>query len=340
MDSNNSIKKSLLMKDPPVTLYPHIANKLSILLNYEETLPWFYSNFIQMWASKSGPKGYWADFSMFSRNRFCPFFKVSLINRKFMESKWDSIIDFVIESIDFGFYVYLNIDTYYIPVYENYLKQHSRHDIFIYGYDKEKKILNTADFFILQKYSHADVGFDDFEQSYVNYHLTGEADFVHGIELYTFEKEEYKFDIYNTAKSINEFLLSKNTMIASDWEVFDDKDDIVYGLQVYDVLHDYLLKVYKGETYLDIRPFHMLYDHKTIMLQRIKYLEKSNYLSSTEQLTNAYSELQTQCLSIRNKIIKALLLEDVSILEKSLNKLKMISEKEKWAMETMLNSLK
>lgn len=340
MISDNFTKKSLAMKYPPITLYPYIANKLSVLLNYEETLPWFHSNFIQMWASKNGPKGYWSDFLYYGRNRFCPNYKFSLISKKVMQYKWNSIIDFIIDSIDLGYYVYMNINNFYIPAYQHFNKNHRRHDIFVYGYDKKSKTLNIADFFQNGKYSYSYVSFNDFEQAYINYDRTNENDFLGGMSLETFENTIYKFNIDFVVDSIKDYLLSRNTSIASDLEELDNKDDIVFGIQVYDILSEYSYKLGRGVfDFVDIRPFHMLFDHKVAMLLRLKYLEESRYLDKSEYIINFYNMLQSECLILRNMIIKYNLTNDIKIFDRAAKKLEIISDMERKALNVLLNSI-
>ena len=334
-------EKSLPMTYPPITLYPYIANKLSVLMSYKETLPWYYSNFIQMWTRKIEPSTYWFDFLYARMRGFCPSYKISLFSKKIIQYKWNSIVDFIIDVIDLGFYVYMNIDTFYISAGGNYNEHHYRHDIFVYGYDKDKKMLNVADFYNAGKYAYSFAGFDEFELAYTNYYKTNQYDFYEGIFVETFESTNYNFDIKKIANTVNDFLLSRNTTIVSDYEMFDDKENTVYGIQVYDVFSEYLNRLSKRTIEgIDVRPFHMLFDHKVAMLQRLKYLGDSNYLDNTEYISDLYTLLRNECHMIRNMILKSRYTNDTKIYTEAIKKLAIISNTEKKALNALLDSLR
>jgi hypothetical protein len=341
MYTNELDKRILPMKSPPITLYPHIANKLSVILSNEEALPWFYSNFIQVWTSKQGPNNYWADFLYFSGSRFCPHYKSNLISRKLMEYKWGSVIDFLIDAIDMGYYVYLNVDASVIPEYEEKKEEHWKHDVFVFGYDKKNKKLNIADFFKGFKYYYSEVSFNEFEKSYKNFLIMGEDDFINGIGVETYEKGIFKFDIDFIKRSINDYLSSSNTSISSDLSEFDNKDDIVYGIQVYEVFSDYISRYNKNEFKVaDIRPFHMLLDHKNVMQLRLKYLDEMGYLENTDYFVNAYKKLQAEALIIRNMIIKHMIAKEDNSLGNVLKRISSISIDEKEVLRKLLYSIK
>lgn len=341
MDGKNYTKKCLKITHPLITLYPYITNKLAVLLSHKETLPWFCSNFIQMWISKSSTKGYWADFLYYGNNRFCPFYTCSLVNKKLIKCKWESIIDFIKDSIDLDFYIYMNINAAFISKYEGYLKNNRRHDIFIYGYDNEKKILNIADFFKNYKYDFSYVHFHDFSKAYDNFNLTNQDDFLKGVYLESYEKTNYKFNIEFVVNSLNDFLDSKNTSIVSDLVELDDKDDIAYGVEVYNVLINYLHKIKNHSLHFaDVRPFHMIYEHKVAMITRIKFLHQNGYLNNFNHNKNYYEILQQECLIIRTLIIKYGLTNDINIIDKLIKKLEQVSTIEKEALYALLNSIR
>lgn len=335
-------KKILEMTYPSITTNPYTTNKLSVLVNHEETFPWFYSNFIQFWALKKGPnhaKSYWFDFLFYNGYRFCPFYKRYLMDKKLLEFKWDSIIDFVIESIDLDYYIYLNINTSYIPEYKGFEKN-VMHDIFVYGYDKSNKKLNVADFFD-KKYSYANIDFEDFKKAYYNLNLTNEYDFLEGVSIEAYKYADYAFDINFVINSITDFLHSRNTTINSDLNEFDNKDDICYGLEVYNVFINYLEEQKNSRNfYVDLRGFHMIYDHKKTMALRIDYLHKIGYILNPDQIISIYKELEKECLKIRNYLIKLIFSRNIQVFDICIEKLNNIVQLEEKALNIILKSIK
>lgn len=68
------------------------------------------------------------------------------VSKTLIDKKWDDIMKAVIDIIDLDQYVYLDINTSYISNYKSF-KQNQIHDLFIYGYNLEKKVIYVADFF-------------------------------------------------------------------------------------------------------------------------------------------------------------------------------------------------
>ncbi|MDP4145984.1 MAG: hypothetical protein Q8936_16095 [Bacillota bacterium] len=342
-DIKNEIK-ILPMELPPIDLYPYSANKLSVLLSHKETHPWFFSNFIQTWISKDRPssfRSYWSDFLFFSGYKFCPFYKTSTISRKLVQHKWNSIIDFIIDAIDLNYYAYLNINAGFIPEYESKEEKHWRHDIFVFGYDKKNETLKIADFFKGYKYYYSEVSFKAFQQAYDNFNLTNETDFFNGISLESFENTDYEFDINFISNSIKDYLDGCNTTITTDLSELENKDDAAYGIEVYDVLGKHLQDISMGKSnFLDIRPFHMIYNHKTVMIQRLKYLEKLNYIKNADKFIKDYIDLESQSLNLRHDILKVIITRSDKVLDRARTKLEPISIREKQVLSDILYSIK
>ncbi len=79
----------------------------------------------------------------------------------------------------------------------------------------------------------------------------------------------------------------------------------VYGMDIYDQLITYLKRLYNHSAVSDIRPFHLLWEHKKCMVLRIEFI-LNNYkeLADLEEVYNEYLIIQQTSISIRNLFFK------------------------------------
>lgn len=92
------------MKYPPITSWTWHANLLSILSNYEETLPWIYNNYIQLW---SDTHGLFFDFWPKSNIIFdCPWLYNQTLKRETIAGMSTNLSQFFVDAIDLDNYIY------------------------------------------------------------------------------------------------------------------------------------------------------------------------------------------------------------------------------------------
>ena len=81
--------------------------------------------------------------------------------------------------------------------------------------------------------------------------------------------------------------------------------DTTFGINVYDrVLNRINEQTSKDEPDFDIRALHLMYDHKVLMYERIKYLMANGYLDYNEDILKSYSVVVKNMLAARNLLIK------------------------------------
>ena len=89
-------------------------------------------------------------------------------------------------------------------------------------------------------------------------------------------------------------------------------DDTTFGVEVYDVaLSRIMQQMEADEPDFDVRALHIMYDHKVLMLERIKYLMANGYLNYDEDLITSYKEVVKNMKAARNLLIKISINEDV-----------------------------
>jgi hypothetical protein len=336
-------KKTLPMQYPPITSFPPHADLLSVILNHEETLPWFYSHYIQLVCHKNVfEPTFRVDFFKPAQWHNCPFINNQKINRDLIARRWSAFADFLIDCLDLGYYIMFYLDEYFVSNYKNYQKKHLKHDIFIFGYDLDNRTFDVADFFANRKYYYTKSTFSEIEQGYQNLHLTDICDYLKGIELidYRLPTQGYKFDINIPARLIEDYLLSYNTSQRYDLSPLDTNANTVSGIAVYNTLIEYLQKISEHKIKKpDLRSFHVLYDHKSVMLLKIKYFMEHNYIKEGESLYNAYVEILEKTKIVKILVIKYILARDIGLLDKIISRLQLIMLKERETLERILTEM-
>ena len=294
--------KELKMTYPPITCYHHHASLLSIILRDECAYDWIFNNYIQLETPRRGHEHILRldHYMPFDNNISiwlrCPFVSVHKIYSEICYDKWANRLEFIIECISKDFYCYLWLDEFYISNSEYFQREHFVHDILIYGYDLKKQTLNVAEYFKDGKYSYGEVSFNEFLMACVdNPSLTW---------LIKFESWGYVFDINITIRLLKEYLESENTSLRFGLEI--PKKNYIYGMEIYNVLLEYIEQMREGRKGFDSRPFHVLWEHKMLMTKRIEYLHEKGYINddSYTTLVKEFSEIEKDALILKNLHLK------------------------------------
>ncbi|WP_187355400.1 hypothetical protein ['Paenibacillus yunnanensis' Narsing Rao et al. 2020] len=305
-----------------ITTYTQHAHILSILTCYENTYPWIFSNYIQLFINKDY-KHNWGDFYFpipyeLRPSDTCRYLISQKIDREVILKKWDSVIDFIIENIDSNYYVHIMMNYFYVPVSDRYKNVHKSHDMFVYGYDLDRRIFYISDFFKDGVYSQEEISFSDFDLAFTKKNLTNNPDYLNGmVYLYKFNKEfEYDFSIEGIINSINNYLFNE---IPEYWKLYNyhNQINIDFGMQIYSTLKNYVNNTSDNEGSLDIRPFYLLYEHKRIATLRMKYLHENQHLGKMNcGFIDNFSLIEAQAKITTNHAIKYNLTNNKHILER------------------------
>ncbi|WP_127529574.1 hypothetical protein [Paenibacillus kobensis] len=327
-DTTNVIGMKLLpISHPMITTYTQHAHLLSILTHYECTYPWIFSNYIQLYINKDY-KHKWGDFYFpqtyeLRPSDACKWIITQKIHRDTVTSKWGSIIDFIIENINSNHYVHTMVNYFYVPLSDRYNKLQLHHDILVYGYDLNREMFYVSDFFKNGIYSKGEISFADLSLAFSTNHLTTNHDYLREmVYLYKFNDQyQDSFNADTIVNSISNYFTNKTPEY---WEMFNyggDRDNLDFGMQIYTTLQNYVNSILENESKIDIRPFHLLYDHKKIMTLRLKYLYDNRLLSKLNQdHIDSFISIEVMAKIIVNLVFKYNLTNDRSILE-SLHKM-------------------
>lgn len=69
-----------------------------------------------------------------------------------------------------------------------------------------------------------------------------------------------------------------------------------YGLKVYDMLIRYIDNIKSSELYVDIRPFHVIYDHKKYVIYIIEKLFETRNLKNASYYYKEYMSICKEAL--------------------------------------------
>ena len=82
-------------------------------------------------------------------------------------------------------------------------------------------------------------------------------------------------------------------------------DDTTFGIKVYDkVLKQIDKQLHAEEPDFDIRALHVMYDHKVLMYERLKYLMNHGYLKFNQETLDEYETVVTNMLTARNLLVR------------------------------------
>jgi polyketide synthase PksN len=334
--SNFSSVKLKVTNQNEVTAYSHYAYPLAILLAYNAYKPWFYENFIQLYA-KSGENGSIIADYLGQGDFYTEVMDSRSINYS-MLGGIENITLFIVENLGNGNYVYADLN-------------HGLQDVLIYGYEiLEKRFLAMrlnnnceADFFY--------IGFEEMEAAF-----EGAADFLEDnglagnktvIKLFAVRKVDYcyttspLFDIGLFFDKINNYLSSwgnaeeacidnsKNAKAA-------EPEKIVFGLDVTRLVIDRMEKSISDSTFIDHRYIHLLAEHKRGMLVRLKFAaeffndksEIAPYIEKYKEIVNDFEKIRKNSLKItgstENSVKASYYCEFVEIMKSAIEKEKEI----------------
>lgn len=147
--------------------------------------------------------------------------------------------------------------------------------------------------------------------------------------------KSYQFDIALVKELLGDYLYSQNSSERVRG-FYNPTDDYYYGMQVYANLK--LHYDVENIIHSDIRPLHVLWEHKKLMFQRIKYMIDKGYLKPDSYLDD-YSEIERLALVCRNLLLKYRLSPNKSRIPNLTTQLDAIVEKEKAILDKLLNEI-
>ena len=316
------MNKILDLKYPPITTLPGTANMLSILwANKENTMPWFVDHFIQIFAFEKNGNNIHGHFGSFiddtanykhAMQMACPFLTAYRLDRDSIFLQETAFSEYVKYQINRNYYIQVSLNQYYLKPSYNYMKKNFMHTTFIYGYNEKEKTINVSDFYSFNKYINSTISYDELNEAYFSHCIKNDDPFwMEIVTLLKYTPYNYKFNVDLFTKSINDYINCEDSFSKYKFDYLFDKSKVVYGLAFYDAL----VNVLKNDPEnLDIKAFHLLYNHKQLFEYRIHYLIEKKYILLNNELLEIIDELIIESLKLRNSVIKYRITKDNDLL--------------------------
>lgn len=292
--------KILPLAHPLCRTYPHTAHALSILQNYKKTYPWLLNSFIQIegWECENMD---FEDFWIFE----CPMLSWQRIGKDFLKQYKISISDFLKDSINNDYYVYLVVNTEMIEAYGTACYPH---DALIHGYDDGKKAFYVADFFNGSRYGTREI---PYEEVLLSLELTDLAEnhwvFRKDIILLRNNNIAGGFSPRRVKESLEAYLSGIPTQYwyhRSQACYVRHPYKLIYGMDTYQILYKHLAIANTGNVLEHWRQvFHFFYEHKKVMLERLRYMEQYGYIERGKQFVNAYIDMAEKAYFVRKQFL-------------------------------------
>ncbi|AZK48532.1 hypothetical protein [Paenibacillus lentus] len=320
---------------PPIIGYQYLAYPLCTLFTRQETLPWFYSNFIHLYcyshldddyASSSLPLSFYGeDFVQ------CPWLITQKLERESILSSPEGIIDFLIRNINLGYTISLNVDEFYIPQRRVYRQIHYAHDVLIYGYDDQSRMFLILGYDQEMQFRRTLVPFHELEQGIEQ--LPNTERFEEHIFLYKINPSgSYTLDATVIKQALEDYLSGRNISLCH--RATSGMLEAAFGTEVYQAIADNLPILVRKR---DIRPIHILLEHKKTMSLRLDYLCNQGILPA--ELTGCFSPVEGRMFFLRHLLMKYAFTNDDTLLRQGLQELTTIREHEQAVLETVVEAL-
>jgi hypothetical protein len=336
----NSVMKILNVSVPPITSFFHIDIPLSIIYSDIETHHWIYSNYIQLYSihniERSNPCFIDFHHSINGAFRFlelatCPWILFERISREDVFNKWGSIIEFVKEKINKDKYIGITVDARKI---KNYINT-NMHNLFIYGYNEEKKVLYTADHFRDGVFNFEEVNYDEFSNS-VLYPYEEDLNWgnLEGICIFSKIRRKHE-NIYNL--DLRKIIYDMKSYLLLEGYAYKNDEYYIYGIECYDNLIKYYSLALEYGSWCDLKGIHTEICHKTMMVLRLKFLQGIGY--DTEGIIDNFESIRNNLMIVENSIIKYEITKKKKNLESSIDKLRKIKVEEINAFNKLISKL-
>ena len=316
------MRKILPLKSPPISAHLFHMFPLSILATCTDYLPWFYSNYIQLYRfAGGGLKFYVHPFSpgsSLSRVYYttCPWLDIQVLDQTLIARTLGEFSLFIRHCIDADYYVQVDADFYFLPDRQHFQQRHFLHELLISGYDLEEETVHVSGFDARGVYAHSWVAHATVEQSistpkqtfFEEYEKQGTSvpDWLRDsmlerprLFLYRYIPQgEYEFDVEAVAEQLQDYLHSADT--AQRFRMLaNPRPDGLWGMATYEYLSDLLSRLPSGEQNGSAIPLRTFWEHKKCMLDRLRYMESGGYLGPANEFSRAFEELVKKAQQLR-----------------------------------------
>ncbi|NLL73859.1 MAG: hypothetical protein GX237_10070 [Clostridiales bacterium] len=348
------MEKTLLVSKPPFSCDVDDADLLAILVNYsdnENYKKWFIRNFIDLWCFDIDETKFMSFDKPITTNLHCfreertkhnyfdrPFPDSSIHDcellsriewdRDTLEKKYETIIDLVRECIQNDFYMFFEIDCFYIPVALFNHRIHYNSRTLIFGFNDEKEILNVADFYgpfdRNVAYKFREVSYEDFIKAYSSYECSKNLQYERLLA--------FKVNLKDIPINKGEIKYALKRYL----DGFEDTHNhIRFGSKCYESILEELDK-----KYLDFRLFNYIASHAKALKMRAEYMMELGILEDTLTDLTPFTELESFAFGCRNTLFKFVVSQEGRVKEKVIELYKELQVKDMECTRLLLDNIK
>lgn len=331
-------KKKLKINLPEIYTYTVLGAIFSIAKNKD--MPFFYNEFVQIMYHDE-----WKMFVFEAHQNLlenCPFIKTE--NYSFSNLSNKEIINNLIILLENNFYIYIFLDWKYIV--PDIVKSNLAHTTLISGYDSEKHIFLVSDNYDEGRFVTIEIDMDVVVNAFKSawYSSVGNEHDNDGSSSFDYLKTITAFK-YRDEVSVS---FDKNILISNiksyfnscGNRLFNNRPASLYGYDSYKIIKNALNNESFG--HFQVKNFHLLYEHKIIMVKRLQYLSKHGYINKSDGYISQAEDIMQNFLIARNLYLKFMM---APIDKKNINRNKILElidkslEKEKRMLENLLIDL-
>lgn len=322
--------KVLPLHQSPIVGLQYLAYPLAVSLQSACNFPWFYSNFIQLEAPAADLEDELGCDLTFSGGWFDdnPCLTVEMIHEK-NSQEYSKTIQNIKNRIDDGYYVFCHYDEFFVPYSKWYMKTHRRHDFLLYGYNDSEAIFNL--------YVYTERALAPITIAYKTFYKAFKDDLPRVYQFFKLNSiYTSKLDLCRITMLIQDYC--QGSFVHNPYKfVMAPETPKVYGIKTYDFLDQYLRICQEDIRRGEVRPFHVLWEHKKCWKQRIQYLKEHTNLNFSHEMLIESEAFEKKALILRNMFIKAsMVANSPEVINGMRNQLLSIKQQEEKIMDNLL----
>jgi hypothetical protein len=300
---------NLPVAKPPIYGYQFYGFPLSIMATDDDTRDWMLSNFVNV---EYDARGQACDvpfcFSMFDYAQ-SPWLEHVRLDRRYHQGT--DIVEVIWDALRRGYYVYTFLDEFHVPHREWYQQKFFPHDVLIHGYDGEADAFSLLGFDERFTFRTTRISRDALERAYHALDATtlegkrlDEAPFLlwrfRSQPEYGYGRTVYPLDVPLIRRSLGEYLEGVDE--AEHYRALRRPRDVVSGVDCYEPLAEYLDLYLQGEVPFDVRHLHVLWEHKHMMVLRLRRLERIH--PEVGDLVEPFERVENLAHTLRNALLR------------------------------------
>ncbi|MDF2804604.1 MAG: bmyC [Anaerocolumna sp.] len=222
-----------------ITTYLHRSLPLCAILANDNYREWYYSNYIQIFSYRDG-KGFLEINYLEPRDSFVDIADVICLGYHLLQEV-ESIVDFIKEKVQLGYYLIINLDEYELSNKHDYMKNHYVHASIVYGYDDETRQVKGVGFDKSRLFTDLLFDYDELNKSYTSskVHYLNYAPWCawSAVQLIKLKSagRQFPFSKRKFMQDLHDYIHSD----ADEYRLYDfeyDVNRVTFGIDVYDEL--------------------------------------------------------------------------------------------------------